>query len=165
MASLTPAALVAQLEDAMRSGSVPPVGKQVGIEEWLPPMAAGIALHAAPDLVCVMVGAPGVENRYHGVDGIFAGWEDWGESFETLDLIIEEIAEVPVGALVRVRQHAVTRRDACLCNSAAPCCCGSATAASARSSSTSTARPRSVRPPVRAGFRPAGPPRACLRAR
>ena len=112
MASLTPAALVAQLEDAMRSGSVPPVGKQVGIEEWLPPMAAGIALHAAPDLVCVMVGAPGVENRYHGVDGIFAGWEDWGESFETLDLIIEEIAEVPVGALVRVRQHAVTRRDA-----------------------------------------------------
>lgn len=112
MASLTPAALVAQLEDAMRSGSVPPMGKQVGIEEWLPPMAAGIALHAAPDLVCVMVGAPGVENRYHGVDGIFAGWEDWGESFETLDLIIEEIAEVPVGALVRVRQHAVTRRDA-----------------------------------------------------
>ena len=88
------------------------MGKQVGIEEWLPPMAAGIALHAAPDLVCVMVGAPGVENRYHGVDGIFAGWEDWGESFETLDLIIEEIAEVPVGALVRVRQHAVTRRDA-----------------------------------------------------
>ena len=112
MASLTPAALVAQLEDAMRSGSVPPMGKQVGIEEWLPPMAAGIALHAAPDLVCVMVGAPGVENRYHGVDGIFAGWEDWGESFETLDLIIEDIAEVPVGALVRVRQHAVTRRDA-----------------------------------------------------
>lgn len=112
MAPLTPAALVAQLEDAMRSGSVPPMGKQVGIEEWLPPMAAGIALHAAPDLVCVMVGAPGVENRYHGVDGIFAGWEDWGESFETLDLIIEDIAEVPVGALVRVRQHAVTRRDA-----------------------------------------------------
>lgn len=112
MASLTPAALVAHLEDGMRSGSVPPVGQQVGIEEWLPPMAAGIALHAAPDLVCVMVGAPGVENRYHGVDGIFAGWEDWGESFETLDLIIEEIAEVPVGALVRVRQHAVTRHDA-----------------------------------------------------
>ena len=69
MASLTPAALVANLEAGMRSGSVPPVGEQAGIEEWLPPMAAGIALHAAPDLVCVMVGAPGVENRYHGIDG------------------------------------------------------------------------------------------------
>ena len=112
MASLTPAALVAHLEDGMRSGSVPPAGTPLGIEEWLPPMAADLAPHVAPDLVCVMVGAPGVENRYRGIDGLFAGWRDWGESFETLDIIIEEIAEVPVGALMRVRQHAVTRHDA-----------------------------------------------------
>ena len=112
MASLTPAALVAQLEDWMRSGSVLPVGRPVGIEEWLPPLAAGIAPSAAPDLVCVMVGAPGVENTYQGIDGLFAGWRDWGESFERLDLIVEDVVEVPVGALIRVQQRAVTRHDA-----------------------------------------------------
>ena len=112
MASLTPAALVAHLEDGMRSGLFPPVGKPARIEEWLPPMAAGIAPNAAPDLVCVMVGAPGVEDTYRGIDGLFAGWRDWGGSFERLEVIVEDVVEVPVGALIRVRQRAVTRHDA-----------------------------------------------------
>ena len=112
MASLTPAALVAHLADGMRSGLVPPVGEPVAIEEWLPPLAAGIAPDAAPDLVCVMVGAPGVEDTYQGIDGLFAGWRDWGGSFESLDVIVEDVVGVPVGALIRVRQRAVTRHDA-----------------------------------------------------
>ena len=111
MASLTPGALVSYLREGMRSGSAPPLGQRVSIGEWLPLLAAGIESFVAPDFVCIMGGAPGVAGRFHGIDGIYAGWRDWGEAFDELTIEFEELAEVPAGALILARQRGVTRHD------------------------------------------------------
>jgi len=111
VASLTPGALVSYLQEGMRSGSAPPLGRRVSIGEWLPLLAAGIESFVAPDFVCIMVGAPGVTGTFRGLDGIHAGWRDWGEAFEDLTIEFEELAEVPAGALILARQRGVTRHD------------------------------------------------------
>jgi ketosteroid isomerase-like protein len=111
VASLTPGALVSYLEEGMRSGSAPFLGQRVSVGEWLPLFASGIESLIAPDFVCIMVGAPGVAGTFDGLDGIDAGWRDWGEAFEDLTIEYEELAEVPAGALILARQRGVTRHD------------------------------------------------------
>ena len=111
MASLTPGALVSYLEEGMRSGSAPFLGQRVSVGEWLPLLASGIESLVAPDFVCIMVGAPGVSGTFRGLDGIYAGWRDWGEAFDELTIEFEELAEVPSGALILARQRGVSRHD------------------------------------------------------
>jgi ketosteroid isomerase-like protein len=111
VASLTPGALVSYLEEGMRSGSAPFLGQRVSVGEWLPLLASGIESLVAPDFVCIMVGAPGVSGTFRGLDGIYAGWRDWGEAFDELTIEFEELAEVPSGALILARQRGVSRHD------------------------------------------------------
>jgi ketosteroid isomerase-like protein len=83
----------------------------VSVGEWLPLFASGIESLIAPDFVCIMVGAPGVAGTFRGIEGIYAGWRDWGEAFEEVTLEFEEVAEVPAGALILARQRGVSRHD------------------------------------------------------
>jgi ketosteroid isomerase-like protein len=106
---LTPGTLVAVMRAAIEVGEMPPLGKAVPADEALAQLADGLAPLAAPDVVCLMVGAPGVMNTYPGLDGVRRGWEDWSETFSALDLIIDEVLEVPAGAVALTRQRGVTR--------------------------------------------------------
>ena len=106
---LTPAGLVAALHEAVEHGAMPPPGTAVPVARALEQLAEGLAPMAAPDMVCVMVGAPGVSMTFPGFDGLRRAWEDWGETFGELDLLVNEIIEVRAGALVLTRQIGVTR--------------------------------------------------------
>jgi ketosteroid isomerase-like protein len=88
---------------------MPPLGEAVSATGALAQLTEGLAPLAAPDVVCVMVGAPGVENTFPGLDGVRRGWEDWTETFSALELIIDAVVEVPAGALLPTRQVGVTR--------------------------------------------------------
>jgi ketosteroid isomerase-like protein len=106
---LTPAGLVAALHAAMRDGEMPPAGTAVPAARAVEQLAEGLAPVVGPDLVCVMVGAPGVTTTSDGFDGLRRAWEDWGETFSELELIVDDVVEVPAGALVLTRQVGVTR--------------------------------------------------------
>jgi ketosteroid isomerase-like protein len=106
---LTPGGLVAALHAAMQDGEMPPLGTAVPVAHALDQLAEGLAPVAAPDLVCVMVGAPGVTMTFDGFDGLRRGWEDWGETFSELELVFHDVEEVAAGALVLTRQVGVTR--------------------------------------------------------
>jgi ketosteroid isomerase-like protein len=106
---LTAAGLVAALHAAMEDGDMPPVGAAVPVARALDQLAEGLAPVAAPDMVCVMVGAPGVTTTFDGFDGLRRAWEDWGETFSELELVVDDVVEVPAGALVLTRQVGVTR--------------------------------------------------------
>jgi ketosteroid isomerase-like protein len=107
--ALTPATLVATLRAATEDGAMPALGEAFPAAAALARLAEGIAPLAAPDLVCVMVGAPGVETTLPGLDGLRRAWEDWGETFSELDIVVDAVAAVPAGALVLTRQLGVTR--------------------------------------------------------
>ena len=102
MASLTPAALVSRLEEDMRSGSIPPLGLQMSMDNGLELLAAGMQPYTDPNVEVLMVGAPGVVASFQGIDGLFAAWRDWGKSFQALDVVFDELAQVPAGALLLV---------------------------------------------------------------
>jgi ketosteroid isomerase-like protein len=106
---LTPAGLVAALRAAIADGEMPPAGTAVPVARALEQLAEGLAPIAAPDVVCVMVGAPGVSTTFDGFDGLRRAWEDWGETFSELELVVDDVVEVPAGALVLTRQVGVTR--------------------------------------------------------
>ena len=106
---LTPAGLVAALHAAMRDGEMPPARAAVAAARAVEQLAEGLAPVVGPDLVCVMVGAPGVTTTFDGFDGLRRGWEDWGKTFSELELIVDNVVEVPAGALVLTRQVGVTR--------------------------------------------------------
>jgi hypothetical protein len=112
MASLTPAALVSRLEEDMRSGSIPPLGLQMSMDNALELLAAGMQPYTDPNVEVLMVGAPGVAASFQGIDGLFAAWRDWGRSFQALDVVFDEVAQVPAGALLLVRQLAVSLHGA-----------------------------------------------------
>jgi ketosteroid isomerase-like protein len=112
MPSLTPAALVAELHDGMRSGSVPSFGEPITMDEGIPRFAAALAPFAHPEFVCLMVGSRDVVGTFAGVAGIEEGWRDWGETFSVLTVHLEEIREVPVGAMILAKQVGVTRHGA-----------------------------------------------------
>ena len=109
---LTPAELVEALRAGMATGEVPPLGEATPIDDALPMLAAGIEPVADPDLVCLMVGAPSVSATYEGLDGLQQAWRDWGEAFSELSVVFEDVRAVPAGALVLVRQIAVTQHGA-----------------------------------------------------
>jgi ketosteroid isomerase-like protein len=106
---LTPTALVAALHAAMEDGEMPPVGTAVPAARAVGQLAEGLAPVMGPDFVCVMVGAPGVTTTFDGFDGLRRAWRDWGETFSELELVVDEVVEVPAGALVLTRQVGVTR--------------------------------------------------------
>ena len=106
---LTPAGLVAALHAAMQDGEMPPAGTAVPAARAVEQLAEGLAPVVGPDLICVMVGAPGVTTTFDGFDGLRRAWEDWGETFSELELIVDDVVEVPAGALVLTRQVGVTR--------------------------------------------------------
>ena len=106
---LTPAGLVAALHAAMRDGEMPPARAAVAAARAVEQLAEGLAPVVGPDLVCVMVGAPDVTTTFDGFDGLRRGWEDWGKTFSELELIVDDVVEVPAGALVLTRQVGVTR--------------------------------------------------------
>lgn len=109
---LTPAELVEDLRAGMATGGVPPFGEPTPIDEALPLLAAGIEPVADPELVCLMVGAPSVSATYEGLDGVRQAWRDWGEAFSELSVVFEDVHAVPAGALVLIRQIAVTKHGA-----------------------------------------------------
>lgn len=88
-------------------------GNDLGyMEEALPQLTAFISEIAAPDFVCVMVGAPPApEAIYHGIDGIAEAWSDWGEAFEKVRAELEEVRESDDHIVVLVKQIAVTRHQ------------------------------------------------------
>jgi ketosteroid isomerase-like protein len=104
MEELTPATLVAYVHERIASGAIPPLGEPVSIDDAIPLLAAGLEPVAGPDVESVMVGTADVANTFSGIEGIRAGWRDWGEAFRELTLTLEEVVEVPAGALVRARQ-------------------------------------------------------------
>ena len=106
---LTPAGLVAALHAAMQDGEMPPAGTAVPAARAVEQLAEGLAPVVGPDLVCVMVGAPGVTTTFDGFDGLRRAWRDWGETFSELELMVDDVVEVPAGALVLTRQVGVTR--------------------------------------------------------
>src|SRR3954466_8538342 len=106
---LTPAGLVAGLRAAIADGEMPPAGTAVPVARALEHLAEGLAAIAAPDVVCVMVGAPGVSTTFDGFDGLRRAWEDWGETFSELELIVDGVVEGPAGARVLPRPVGVTR--------------------------------------------------------
>jgi hypothetical protein len=106
---LTPAGLVAALHAAIEEGEMPPVGTAVPAARAVEQLAEGLAPVVGPDLACVMVGAPGVRTAFDGFDGLRRAWQDWGETFSELELVVDEVVEVPAGALVLTRQVGVTR--------------------------------------------------------
>jgi len=108
---LTPAALVAYVREGLGAAALLGRGEAIPIDDVLPVLAAGIEPFATPDFVCVMVGAPGVSEEFPGIDGLYAGWRDWGATFAELDLVFEDLEEVRAGALVLARQLGVTRHD------------------------------------------------------
>src|SRR3954453_23034254 len=109
---LPPAGLVAGLRAAIADGEMPPAGTAVPVARALEQLAEGLAPVATPDLVCVMVGAPDVTTTFDGFDGLRRAWEDWGETFSELELVVDDVVEVPAGALVLTRQVGVTRHGA-----------------------------------------------------
>jgi hypothetical protein len=62
--------LVAALHVAMRDGEMPPVGAAVRVSRAVEQLAEGLAPVVGPDLVCVMVGTPGVTTTFDGFDGL-----------------------------------------------------------------------------------------------
>jgi hypothetical protein len=85
---LTTAGLVAALHAAIRDGEMPPAGTAAPAARAVEQLAEGLAPVVGPDLVCVMVGAPGVTTTFHGFDGLRRAWEDWGETFSELELMV-----------------------------------------------------------------------------
>jgi len=61
---LTPAGLTAALHVAMRDGEMPPAGPRSPPLPVVEQLAEGLAPVVGPDLVCVMVGAPGVTTTF-----------------------------------------------------------------------------------------------------
>jgi ketosteroid isomerase-like protein len=106
---ITSAGLVAALHAAMRDGEMPPAGTAVPAARAVEQLTEGLAPVVGPDLVCVMVGAPGVTTTFDGFDGLRRAWEDWGETFSELELTVDDVIEVPAGALVLTRQVGLTR--------------------------------------------------------
>ena len=91
--NLTPAGLVAALHAAMQDGEMPPAGTAVPAARAVEQLAEGLAPVVGPDLIC----------------GLRRAWRDWGETFSELELMVDDVVEVPAGALVLTRQVGVTR--------------------------------------------------------
>ena len=106
---LTPAGLVAALHAAMHHGEMPPAGTAV-------PAAPG-SRTARRGLGAGGGTRPGLrhgrrarrDDDVRRFDGLHRAWEDWGETFSELELIVDDVVEVPAGALVLTRQVGVTR--------------------------------------------------------
>jgi ketosteroid isomerase-like protein len=108
MTRIDASALVELLRGGIESSLDAP-GQVVRTDEALSLLIEALGAIAHPDLVCTMVGAPGVSATYTGVDGVRAGWADWGETFSVLGIEFDEIVQVSDGALVSVRQVGTTR--------------------------------------------------------
>ena len=60
---------------------------------------------ASPDLETVMIAAGGVvEVEYRGVEGYVEAWREWAEPFDAYRVEMEELRDLPDGALVLIRQ-------------------------------------------------------------
>src|SRR3954447_18982843 len=112
MEPLTASDLVALLRTGMADGSVPPEGDVVTMDDAMVLLAEGLGPLVAPDMVCVMVGAPSFSTTYEGLEGMREGWRDWADTFGELSVRIEDVREVPAGALLLVRQFGTTQHEA-----------------------------------------------------
>lgn len=72
---------------------MPPTGTAVPATRAVEQLAEGLGPVAAPELVCVMVGAPGVRSTSDGFDGLRRAWADWGETFSELELIVDDVSK------------------------------------------------------------------------
>lgn len=82
------------------------------MEEALPPLEAMLRKAAAPDFEVVMTGAPPSPRAvFPGVDGLAKGWADYGEAFDEVRAILEEIRESETHLVLLVDQVSVTRHD------------------------------------------------------
>lgn len=108
MADLDPKALALEALTGMLRD-----GRDLGyMEDALPALTAFLSEVAAPDFVCVMVGAPPVVGTtYPGVEGLGNAWRDWGEAFETVRAELEEVRESEDHIVLMVKQIATTHRD------------------------------------------------------
>jgi hypothetical protein len=80
------------------------------MHESLPMLAAVVREYATPDFACVMRGLPPTPPVIHkGVEGLEAGWADYGAAFEGVRARLVEVRESDTHSVVIVDQQATTR--------------------------------------------------------
>jgi ketosteroid isomerase-like protein len=96
--------LVAALEEMSDAGDLG------HMEAALDPLTAFLQEFAAPGFVCVMQPIPPTAPiTYPGVEGVWKGWRDYGEAFESVRADLEEIRESRGHVVVLVDQIVTTR--------------------------------------------------------
>ena len=89
-------------------------GSDLGaMDDVLPVLTAFLSEVAADDFVCTMVGRPPLGDvTYPGIDGLAEAWHGWGEMFETVRAVLEEVRDSDDHIVLLVDQIATTRHDA-----------------------------------------------------
>jgi ketosteroid isomerase-like protein len=79
------------------------------MDEALPPLAALLEQVAAPDFEVVMRGRPPTPPlTFPGVEGLAKGWNDYGEAFDEVRAVLEDIRESDTHLVLLVDQRVTT---------------------------------------------------------